>query len=95
LPNPFEEKEPAGGGGDYAVMPIYVIRVVNATFSGDEEQELADIDAARREGLKGAFQIGVDEVLRGTPFFGAEVRIEQNDELLNRFVVSVGASPLQ
>lgn len=76
-------------------MPMYRIRIVNSDFNAQEEQEVPDFEAAKREGLKGAFGIGVDQVLRGEPFFGAEVVIGEDGENRARFMVAVGASPLQ
>ena len=57
--------------------------------------EAATMSEAKQQGIKGALEIGVEEVHKGKPFFGAEVRLEDGDELVGRFVVSVGASPLQ
>jgi hypothetical protein len=76
-------------------MPTFQIRIVNSEFSAEEEQEAPDFEAAKREGLKGAFGIGVDQILRGEAFFGAEVRIDQEGQQAGRFLVSVGASPLR
>ena len=76
-------------------MPTFRIRIVNSEFSAEEEQDAPDFEAAKREGLKGALGIGVDRVLRGEPFFGAEVVVDQDSRPGSRFLVSVGASPLQ
>jgi hypothetical protein len=76
-------------------MPTYRISVVNAEFSASEEHQLESLDAARKEGIKAALAIGVDEVRAGKPFFGAEVRVQQDGDTVSRAVVSVGASPLQ
>lgn len=76
-------------------MGTFRITVVNNTFKASDDHELATIGEANREALKGALQIGVDEVCGGMPFFGAEVRVEDDGEVVSRFVVSIGASPLQ
>ena len=76
-------------------MPIFRISVLNETFSASGEHELATADKAKTEGVKGALAIGADEVSRGNQFFGAEVKIEDGGELVGRFVVSVGASPIE
>mgnify|MGYP006150533467 CR=1 FL=1 len=39
--------------------------------------------------------IAADQVSHGNPFFGAEVRLEDGDKLVGRYVVSVGATPLK
>ena len=76
-------------------MRNYRIIVVNHNFSACNDHEMPTLDAAEKQGLKSALAIGADEVANGTPFFGAEVRIEDDGNLVRRFVVSVGASPLQ
>ena len=48
-----------------------------------------------KQGIKAALAMGTDEVNAGKPFFGAEITIEDGAEMLSRFVVSVGASPLK
>ena len=82
-------------GERYILMPMYRITVVNQTFSASNHHECPSTDAARKHGVRAALAIGSDEVTNGKPFFGAEVRVEQGDETLGRFVVSIGASPLQ
>ena len=76
-------------------MPTFRISVVNQTFRASNDHELASFDEARKQGIKAALAIGADEVANGEPYFGAEVLVEDGDETLGRFVVSVGASPLQ
>ena len=76
-------------------MPRFRIRVINTDFDSSNEIDLPSTDRVRAEALKGALQIGVNEVCDGTPFFGAEVRIESGDEILERLVVAVGVSPLR
>ena len=79
----------------YVAMPTFRISVVNKTFSACEEHELATAGEARTQGIKGALAIGCDEVAKGKEFFGAEVKVEKDEVLLGRFVVSVGASPIE
>jgi hypothetical protein len=76
-------------------VPLFRISVVNGAFSASDEHELPSAIEARAEALKGALAIGSDEVVKGKPFFGAEVKIEEGGELVQRFVVSVGASAIE
>ncbi len=76
-------------------MSVFRISVVNETFRASDEHELATASEARMEALKGALAIGSDEVTNGKQFFGAEVTVEKDGELVERFVVSVGASPIE
>lgn len=76
-------------------MAKFRIRVTNTEFDDSNEIEQPSADKARAYALKGALQVGVDEVCNGTPFFCAEIRIENGDELLERLVVALGVSPLR
>ena len=76
-------------------MPMYRISVIDQTFRACNEHECSTHDAAREHGIKAALAIGSEEVAKGKPFFGAEVRVELHKEILGRFLVSIGASPLQ
>lgn len=76
-------------------MPRFRIRVINTDFDNSNEIDRSSVDEARAEALKSALQIGVDEVCNGTPFFGAEVRVEDGGEVVDRLVVAVGVSPLR
>ena len=76
-------------------MPTFRIRVINTEFDDSNEIDRPSADQARAEALKSALQIGVDEVCKGTPFFGAEVRVENGGEIVERLVVAVGVSPLR
>ena len=53
------------------------------------------MQAARTEGLRGALQVGVEEVCEGKSFFAAQVTIENEHQPTERMVVAVGASPLK
>ena len=77
-------------------MPKYCIRVVNRNFATSTDSELSNMEAARSDGLKGALQIGVQEIYEGkTSFFAAEVTIENDHEPTERMMVAIGTSPLQ
>ena len=76
-------------------MPVFRISVINESFTASHEYELASVEAAESHAVKGALGIGTDEIIAGKSFFGAEIRIETDGELVGRFVVSAGASPLQ
>lgn len=76
-------------------MPIFRVIVINADFRACADHDFPSIDDARRQGIKAALAMGADEVHGGKPFFGAEVRVEDGGETVSRFIVSIGASPLQ
>jgi hypothetical protein len=75
-------------------MPIYRISIVNRDFRASDEHELPSREAAVKEALKGALQIGAEEVCGGAQFFGAEVGVECDGEVFERLVIAIGASPL-
>jgi len=76
-------------------MPTFQIRVTNTDFESHNEIVRPSAEEARAEALKSALQIGVDEVCGGAPFFGAEVCINRDSEILERLVVAIGVSPLR
>ena len=76
-------------------MTTFRISVVNSTFSAAGDHELSSVEAARKQGIRAALAMGADEVNAGKPFFGAEVRIEDDGKTVSRSLVSIGASPLQ
>jgi hypothetical protein len=76
-------------------MATFTISVTNSDFRTNDDYEVADLEAAKRQAVAGALQIGVDQVMRGENFFGAEISIAHDREVLARFLVSVGAAPLQ
>jgi hypothetical protein len=76
-------------------VPTYRITVINQTFRACDEHDLPSFDAARVQGIKAALDIGSAEVASGNPFFAAEILIADGDEAPSRFVVSIGASPIQ
>lgn len=75
-------------------MPTFKISVVNETFTASDDHEVSSADHARVQALQAALQIGADEVVGGKQFFAAEVKVETAGEVVGRFVVSIGASPL-
>jgi hypothetical protein len=75
-------------------MPTYRISIVNKHFRASDEHELASHEAAVKEALQGALQIGADEVCGGAQFFGAEVGVECDGEVFQRLVIAIGASAL-
>jgi len=76
-------------------MATFSVTIVNQSFRASNNYDLGSLSDANREALKGALQIGAEEVINGKPFFGAEVMIEQGDAVLGRFIVWIGASHLQ
>ena len=76
-------------------MTIFRISVANQTFRACGSHDLPSIEDARREGIRGALGIGCDEVRQGKEFFGAEVTIDCDEEVVGRFIVSIEAWSLQ
>lgn len=76
-------------------MAIFRITVINRTFRACEEHELRSFEEARVQGINAALAIGSDEVAGGTPFFAAEVLVAEGEASPSRFIVSIGASPIQ
>ena len=75
-------------------MPTYRVVIVNEHFSQDGEQEARDVVEAWQKAIAGAIAIGADQVSHGNPFFGAEVTVQEGNKRIGRYVVSVGATPL-
>ena len=75
-------------------MPHYRIRVTNETVISSVDSEHSNLEQARAEALRGALQIGADEILSGVRFFGAEITIEQEDSSVERSVIGIGHSRL-
>ena len=76
-------------------MPIYRTRIVNRDFSVCNDEEHPDRQTALAKGVKGALEIGSEEVCKGQAFFGAEVTIEEDGETVERRMIAVGATPLR
>ena len=66
-----------------------------AHFTSLEELDCASNVDALKQGIKSAIAIASDEVSSGKPFFGAEVKREQGNKELIRYVVAVGASRIK
>ena len=75
-------------------MPSFRIMVINETFESAIEQELADMDEAKASALKGALELGVEQILAGKTFFGAEV-VVADAQVRERFLLSIGTSALK
>jgi hypothetical protein len=75
-------------------VKTFCIRIANKDFTASNEVELADDRTAKAEALKGALEIGIEEVCAGKPFFGAEVAVEREGRPIQRLMIAVGASPL-
>lgn len=76
-------------------MPSFRITVTNENFHASNNIDLPSLEAARRNGIKSALEIGTDEILDGKAFFGAEIKVENGGKVLGRFIVSIGASALK
>jgi hypothetical protein len=76
-------------------MPTFRVTVLNETFESCNQHEASTVSDAYQRAIKGALEIGIEEISKGKSFFGAEVKVESGDVLVGRYVVSVGASPLQ
>jgi hypothetical protein len=91
--NQFQERY--GRAKSLGVVRTFQIHVVNSDFDSHNEIEAQSLEEAQRRALRGALQIGTDELCKGTPFFGAEVTVEAGGEMKERFLVSMGQSPLK
>ncbi|MES2120228.1 MAG: hypothetical protein V4513_06575 [Pseudomonadota bacterium] len=76
-------------------MPTYRLSIINEHFSQSGDHEASDPVDAWQKAIKAAVDIAKDQVSHGNPFFGAEVRLEEGNKLIGRYVVSVGATPLK
>ena len=56
---------------------------------------MRDPGEARRHALRAVLDIGADEICNGKIFFGAEVIVERDGEVEERFLVGIGQSPLK
>ena len=79
----------------YGAMATYQISVVNEHLTSSNEHESADVLTALKYAIRSALDIAADQVSHGSPYFGAEVRLEEGNKLIGRYVVSAGASPLK
>ena len=76
-------------------MPSYRISIVNEHFSDSAEQEAPDVVKAWQRAIRSALEIAADQVSHGSPFFGAEVTLDEGKKRIGRYIVSVGAMPLK
>lgn len=76
-------------------MPTYRICIVNRDFTASEDIEASGADTARTEALRGALNIGTDEICEGKMFFGAEITIQGNGGNPERMMVAIGTTPLR
>jgi hypothetical protein len=76
-------------------VPPFRIVIINETISAADDHDLSTAEQAQQEAIKAALQIGTDEIMNGKPFFGAEAKVEHAGEVVKRYVVSIGVSPLQ
>jgi len=75
-------------------MAGYRITIINRDFRASEDVEASSLDAARTEALRGALNIGTDEICEGKMFFGAEISIQGDGHEPERLMVAIGTSPL-
>lgn len=80
--------------GHLEVMPTYHVHVVNEDFRSSNQSEHADRNTALKAGMRGALAIGTDEICAGKPFFGAEITVLLDGEVLERRVIAIGSSAL-
>ena len=76
-------------------MNLYRIHITNEHFRQSNEGEHVDLEAALRTAMRGALQIGTDEICGGKNYFGADVTVALDGEILERRLVSVGATPVK
>ena len=76
-------------------MPTYRLSIVNEHFSQSADQEARDVVDAWHKAIRATIVIAADQVSHGNPFFGAELTLKQGNKKIGRYVVSVGATPLQ
>ena len=75
-------------------MSAFQITVVNDEFAFTSEEEVSDFDEARASGMKGALEVGIEQILAGKELFGAEITVS-NGDVRERFVVSIATSKLK
>ena len=76
-------------------MTTFSINIVNKDFESTNSLDASSPEEARLEALKGALQIGSEEVCKGNPFFAAEIHIQSGDKVIERMAVAIGASTLR
>lgn len=76
-------------------MPAYHVTIVNRDFTASEDIDASAADTARTEALRGALNIGTDEICAGKMFFGAEISIQGDGEAPERLLVAIGTTSLR
>ncbi|MFL6776824.1 MAG: hypothetical protein ACJ8FN_10580 [Sphingomicrobium sp.] len=76
-------------------MPTYRICILNEDFCATDDHTCPDEKSAAKQALRGALDIGTDQIVAGKQFFGAEVTVESGNERVGHFVVAVGKSSLK
>lgn len=79
----------------HSPMQTYNVTIVNEHFAESGEHKAEDDIAAWQTAIGSAIAIAADQVSHGSPFFGAEVTVEEGDRRVGRYIVSVGATPLK
>ncbi len=74
-------------------MPTFHITIINDSFKAANQEDLDDMEAAKQQALRGALEVGVEQLLGGQPIFGAEVIVADGD-VSERFLVMLSTSPL-
>jgi hypothetical protein len=78
----------------WPAVPTFHISVINDEFCSTNQHECADAESARKMALRGALDIGVEQVVGGKDYFGAEITVEHGNQRVSRFVISIGTSSL-
>ena len=76
-------------------MATYHVTIVNEHYSSSNEHECDNVPNAWKQAIKGALEIASEEVSHGNPLFAAEVVLDEGQNRIGRYVISVGASPLK
>jgi hypothetical protein len=76
-------------------MPSFHITILNKDFCSTNQHECADVGAAQHAAIKGALEIGIDQLTEDKPFFGAEITVEDESRRVGHYVVALGISPLK
>jgi hypothetical protein len=75
-------------------MPTFHISVINDEFCSTNQYDCADAETARQTALRGGLDIGVEQVMGGKEFFGAEITVEHGSKRVAQFVIAIGSSSL-
>ena len=76
-------------------MPTYSVTIINEHFSQSADEDARDVVEAWQRAIGSAIAIAGDQVSHGSPFFGAEVRLDEGNKRIGRYVLAVGVSPLK